>query len=299
VGFTLRYIKKVNPVLIFGILILPVLPFTTTLLINYLKNIVYPIGVMISMFQIFIASFLLLIPFCLLSGFLFTFIVQCFSQIRNKNETGSIYGYESVGSVVGDLLSGLLFIFLFSSIESLLVLTIINGLILVLMNLKKTTRKFLWAPSLVAFTALALLFIHPEKKIRNLLYPNQTIVVSKDSPYGNIVITRRENMWIVYNNNVLLFNSENFMINEETVHFAMLQHPNPKAILLVSGGLSGQITELEKYKPALIDYVEDNRWLLSLMKDTIEKKMGKNVTIHLFQAGYLTCLHWGGMPSCF
>jgi len=270
-------IKKANTILISGILILSILPFITTFLINYLKNIVFPIGAMISMVQIFFASFLLLIPFCLLSGFLFTFIVQCYSDIRDKNETGSVYGYESVGSMAGGLLSGLLFIFVFSSIESLLVLAIINGLVLFLINLKQNLS---WLPLIVILPAFALLFFHPEKKIRSWVYPNQTIVVSKDSPFGNIVITQRENMWSVYNNNVLLFDSENFMLNEEAVHFAMLQHPHPTQILLVSGGLSGQITELEKYQPALIDYVEDNRWLLALMKDTIEKKIGKNVTIH-------------------
>ena len=137
-------IKKAKTGLISGILILSVLPFITTFLINYLKNIVFPIGAMISMLQIFFASFLLLIPFCLLSGFLFTFIVQCYSEIRNKNETGSVYGYESVGSIAGGLLSGLLFIFVFSSIESLLVLAMINGLVLFLYNLEQKKQKLSW-----------------------------------------------------------------------------------------------------------------------------------------------------------
>ena len=110
-------IKKATSFLISGILILSILPFITTVLINYLKNIVFPIGAMISMLQIFFASFLLLIPFCLLSGFLFTFIVQYYSEIRDKNETGSVYGYESVGSMAGGLLSGLLFILSFRRLK--------------------------------------------------------------------------------------------------------------------------------------------------------------------------------------
>ena len=273
-------IKKAGTVIVSGLLVLSVLPFVTTFLINYLKNIVFPIGATISLFQIFYSSFLLLIPFCLVSGFLFTFIVKSFSEIRNHNETGTIYGFESVGSIAGGLLSGLLFLSVFSSIESLLVLVILNGLIFFLISLKKSEQKMIWVPLLVVIPAFILLFFHPETRIRSLVYPNQEIAVSKDSPHGNIVITRREKMWSVYNNNVLLFDSENFMVNEEAVHFAMLQHPNPEKVLLVSGGLSGQITELKKYKPATIDYVEDNRWLLAQMKDTLRKMTDES--LHVF-----------------
>lgn len=273
-------IKKASLIIIPGLLILSVLPFVTTLLLNFLKNIVFPIGAMISVFQIFFASLLLLIPFCLVSGFLFTFISDCYSGIRNQNETGRVYSYESAGSIVGGMLSGLLFIFVFSSVESLLVLTLLNGLTLFLVNLKRNMMKLDWLSMVVVVPAFALLFFHPEKKIRSWVYPNQNIEVSKDSPQGNIVITRRENMWSVYINNMLLFDSENFMMNEETVHFTMLQHLHPANVLLVSAGLSGQISELTKYNPVSIDYVEDNQWLLTLMKDTLGKMMDSSIRVY-------------------
>lgn len=277
--FPLR-INKASAVVVPGLLILSVLPFITAFLINFLKNIVFPIGAMIGVFQIIFGTLLLLIPFCLVSGYLFTFIANCYSEIGKQNETGPVYGFESVGSIIGGLLSGVLFIFVFSSIESLLVLAILNGLILSLINRSNRVRKMVWLPLLAVIPAFVLFFFQPEKKIRSWVYPNQEIEVSKDSPYGNIVITRRENMWSVYNNNVLLFDSENFMLNEEAVHFAMLQHPHPATILLVSGGLSGQITELKKYKPLSIDYVEDNRWLLALMKDTPGKMTDQSIRIY-------------------
>jgi len=262
---------RAYPAILSGLLILSVLPFITAFLINYLKNIVFPIGALISVFQIFFASMLLLMPFCLLSGFLFTSITKSYSEINSRNETGSVYGYESVGSMAGGLICGLLFIFVFSSIESLLVLVIINGLVLFLISLKRSSRKQVWIPLIIVIPCFLLLLYQPEKRIRSLVYPNQEIEVSKDSPQGNIVITRRKNLWSVYNNNTLLFDSENFMMNEEAVHFAMLQHPDPKNVLLVSGGLSGQIIELKKYGNISIDYVEDNRWLMALMKDTLKK----------------------------
>jgi spermidine synthase len=272
-------IRKAWIVIVFGLLLLSLLPFVTAFLINYLKNSVFPVGSTINVFQIFYSSLTLLIPFCLMSGFLFTFISKCYSEVRSQNETGSVYGFESAGSIIGGLLSGLLFIFVFSSIESLLVLAIINGLVLFLISLKNSSEKTSWIPLLVVIPAFVLLFFNPEKRIRSWVYPNQEITISKDSPHGNIVITRRENLWSVYTNNQLLFDSENFMLNEEAVHFAMLQHPNPENILLVSGGISGQLTELKKYQTTSIDYVEDNRWLLALMKDTLAKMTDQNTQV--------------------
>ena len=273
-------ITKTSTIILPGLLILSILPFITAFLINFLKNKVFPIGAMIGIFEIFLASLLLLIPVCLLSGYLFTFISKCYSELRNQNETGPVYGFESAGSIVGGLLSGILFIFIFSSAESLLVLALINSLVLFLISLKTGRRKLIWFCALVAFPAFAALFFQPEKVFRSWVYPNQVIEVSKDSPHGNIVITRQENMWSVYNNNILLFDSENFMMSEEAVHFAMAQHPHALNVLLVSGGLSGQITELKKYKQVSVDYVEENRWLLALMKDSLAKIMERRITLY-------------------
>jgi spermidine synthase len=277
--FPLRFRSSFS-VVFTGLLFLSVFPFATAFLINFLKNIVFPVGALIGVFQIFFSSLILLTPFCLISGFLFTFIAKSFSEIRRQNEAGIVYGFESVGSVAGGLLSGLLFVSVLSSFESLLALFLLNGVILFLISIQNNKKVIVWLPLAVAGAAFVLLFFQPETRIRSFLYPNQEIEVSKDSPHGNIVITRREKMWSVYLNNNLLFDSENFMLNEEAVHFAMLQHPNPAKVLLVSGGLSGQIAELKKYKPERIDYVEDNQWLLALMKDSLAKMTDERIFVH-------------------
>ncbi len=273
-------IKKTSGLIISGLLILTVLPFITTFLINYLKNIIFPIGAMIDVFQIFLASLLLLIPFCVVSGFLFTFISGSYSNSRGNNETGSVYGFESVGSITGGLLTGLIFIFLFSSAESLLVLAAINGFVIFLICRNKGVPALAMTSLVIGFSAITLLFFQPEKMIRRWVYPNQVIVVSKDTPYGNIVRTRQMNLTSTYINNTPLYDSENFMINEETVHFAMIQHNNPSNILVVSGDLLGQIRELMKYNPESIDCVEENRWLLALSGDSLSKIESRKIRIY-------------------
>lgn len=271
--------KKVSGIVFPALLILSVLPFITAFMINYLKNKIFPVGAMIDLFQIFTASLLLLIPFCLVSGFLFTYISGHYSEVLKKNETGTVYGIESVGSIIGGLLSALIFIFVFSSIESLLVLAAINGAAIFLIGKEKGVSGLSAASLIIVFSAVILLFLHPEKGIRKWVYPNQRIEVSKDSPYGNIVVTTRGDLRSVYTNNILMYDSENFMLNEESVHFVMGQRPSSSNILLVSGDLCGQIRELKKYNPISIDCVEENRWLLVLSTDSLSKILSEVITV--------------------
>jgi spermidine synthase len=46
----------------------------------------------------------------------------------------------------------------------------------------------------------------------------------------------------------------------------MLQHKDPKRVLLISGGISGTIPELLKYKVDKIYYVEINPWIIEIGK---------------------------------
>ena len=273
-------ITKVSLVLLPALFILSLLPLLSAFLINYLKNKIFPIGAMIDIFQIFFTSLILLIPFCLVSGFLFTFISGQYSKIKKSNETGSIYSIESVGSITGGLLSGLVFIFILSSFESLLFLAVINGIILFLISKRKGLPGMAIASLILTIAATILFFFHPEKGIRKWVYPNQEIADSKDTPWGNIVITKRENMRSIYNNNILLYDSENFMTNEEGVHFAMVQHPRPSNILVVSGDLSGEIGEIKKYNPISIDCLEENRWLLALTQGSLTGQPSEGIRLY-------------------
>ena len=71
----------------------------------------------------------------------------------------------------------------------------------------------------------------------------------------------------VYEDNSLQFYTENVMLNEEAVHFAMVQHENPEKILLISGGIAGMITEILKYDVENITYLESNPEIFRLLKD--------------------------------
>jgi spermidine synthase len=75
------------------------LPIATVFLLHYLRNIVFPVGGMIGVIESVYSSFVLLIPYCLVAGFLFSLLAQIVS--RESNLIAKVYSLEAVGSVAG------------------------------------------------------------------------------------------------------------------------------------------------------------------------------------------------------
>jgi spermidine synthase len=128
---------------------------------------------------------------------------------------------------------------------------------------------------------MAVLIKADVRKISNqVLYPGQMIIEDKETPYGQLVVTANSGQINCYENGLLLFSSGDEMNNEENVHYAVVQHDHPGNILLVSGGLSGAINEILKYKPQRVDYVELNPALLNLGKSSLAMFQKKGVFLH-------------------
>jgi spermidine synthase len=109
-------------------------------------------------------------------------------------------------------------------------------------------------------------FFNPGLRAREFLYQGHTVEYYKSSPYGNIVVTQKNEQVNFYENQVLLFSSRQPAVDEESVHFPMLQHEQPDKVLLLSGGTPGVVNELLKYDIRRLDYVEVNPWLLDAVR---------------------------------
>lgn len=240
-----------------------VLPFITVFLLNYLKNIVFLPGSLVGVMEIFFGSFILLLPFCLLSGFLFTFLSAELSFVHKSKRIDIAYALESFGSLAGGILFSFILVFLITPFQVLTILLILNLFVAVWINLRY--RKIM---VIIAFSVIVVLvsgltfFFRFDRFVKGFLYPNQEIVYLKETPYGNLAVTKIGEQHNFYENQVLLFNTLNFIANEEAVHYAMVQHRNPQNILVISGGVSGIIQEILKYPVRKVDYLEINPWLV-------------------------------------
>jgi len=88
------------------------------------------------------------------------------------------------------------------------------------------------------------------------IFPGQNLVYEGNSIYGNLVVTEFDRQYNFYENSLPLFSTGNEFSNEEKVHYAMLQKPGAKRVLLISGGVAGTTREVLKYPVSRLDYVE-------------------------------------------
>ncbi|KPK85875.1 MAG: hypothetical protein AMS27_06365 [Bacteroides sp. SM23_62_1] len=250
---------------VYALILLSLVALVIVVLLNILKNIVFQPGSMVGIYQILLTSFILLMPFCLLSGYLFTYLSVSFSTYFNRNLIHRVYAIESIGSIAGGLVLSFILVYFLKSLQ-ILSIVFLSNLILSWINREiRSSIRARWVISLVGVILIAVIFIlNIDKLVKKALYPNQELVYLKDTPYGNLAVTKSADQLNFFENTSLLFTTEDPVTNEEDVHYALLQHPEPKNILIISGGLSGIIDEILKYDVENIDYVEINPWIVKL-----------------------------------
>lgn len=273
-----KFSRKKYHIIIFQICI-AVLPLVSVFLINYLKNIVFPAGSMNDIFDVFLSSFIILLPYCFINGMLFTLLCDYYSDISKSNKINKVYSFESLGSIVAGLIYNLILIFVLESFQSLTIICIIN--LSAALFLSVSIKKNVLSIGLIFLILISIvsLFFDIDKISKGFLFSGQKIVYRKDTPFGNLIVTKLDNQINFFENGVLLFATDNVINNEELVHYAMVQHKNPKNILLISGGFSGVFDEILKYKIHKIDYLEINPYIVDAGKKYTNFKDNPKINI--------------------
>jgi spermidine synthase len=259
---------------------LAVIPAVLIGLLYELKFLLFPPGTITGLSVSLPGILLLLFPVCFLSGYLFTTFSTLFSEVQNKNVIGKAYAWESIGSLVGGLVFSIILGRFFNTSQVIGLTTgavLLSGVWLIGQNTKQKRVVFL----LCGITLPVLVFVtNPDIRIKKILYPSQQIVLDKSTRYGNLIVTQQAGQLNFYENNTLQFYTENLMNNEEAVHFAMVQHKNPKQVLLISGGISGMIKEIQKYNHPEITYLETNPEIFRYWEQVVkESQIPENVEI--------------------
>jgi len=252
-----------------GLFTLAFIPGITLFLLYWLRNIILPVGGLPGMGLILIGTGILLAPFCLLSGWLFSAVSNYLSKSMNENAISLTYGLETVGSITAGILCGMILVFLFEPFQNLAIVLLINSVILFIASryeifrIRKNFKLYLTVA--VVITSVSIIS-NLDKTALQFLFPGQEIVSFKDTPYGKLVVTEKAGQLNFFENNTLLFTTNNITTNEETVHYTLLQRPITGNILLVGSGISGVAQECLKYPLKRLDCVEINPRIQKLGK---------------------------------
>ncbi len=222
------------------------------------------------------------VPFTLLSGFMFALSVAVAYRERTParrgdsgstllaaKSVGDVYIYEALGALIAGALLSLVLLGSVGTLNIALLsglLCSLAGLSLVLTGVSRPRLRGTAAPAVVlVLTTLAL--AGPGGRLDRATVAAQWeklgFVSTSDSIYGRIVITRTGTQSSIYENGLLVASSPNRLAAEETVHLAMIQHPSPRSVLLLGGGLGGSVAEILKHPAVLtLDYVELDPYLI-------------------------------------
>jgi len=285
-SFLGRYSKKarnkVKLVIYLQIATAIIAPFVVFLIRIIRTQIALP-GELIGLLPSFFYSFILLLPFCLISGFLVTLFSYIFSENKeNKaHNINKVYIIESLGDLTAGFLFSLVLIYFLNSFESLLFVVVFNLLSAILLSVHKKEKILGYVSSaLIVIIPLALVLLNLQLLSTRILYPNQNIILDKNSIYGNIVVTEKDNQYNFYQDSFPLFSTGDVFSNEEKIHYSMLQHDNPKKVLLVSGGVSGTTKELLKYDIEKIDYLELDKNVVYAGREYTNNLESNRINVH-------------------
>ena len=221
-----------------------------------------------------LTSFCVLGPLCILSGALFTVgsrVYQTAAASSTGEATGSVYLWEAVGSSGGGVVAGLLLTRYLSSRDIAWLLALLNlmaacGLAVSRRPLRRTAMT-----GLVGIAAVLASSGWPQRWeaiSQARFWRGLHLVATRNSVYGSLAVIGTEDSRSVYENGVVLFNVPDPPAGEEAVHYALLEHPSPRSLLLIGGGLNGSIAQALRH-PTLerVDYVELDPAILDLARE--------------------------------
>ncbi|MBK7132695.1 MAG: hypothetical protein IPH69_07700 [Bacteroidales bacterium] len=261
-------IKRIN-------LIFSLSPLISLIMLVLLSRLYLNPGQTPSLLESIIFTLLVLIPFCLVSGF--TFIkLTTFAASENNFVAGKSFAIETAGGILSGLLIPILTAGLLNTYQILLLLIVMSHGYALITYYISTNRLKVFSRILILCIASVIILSNPDIFFRQLLMPGLRIKYSKDTPYGNISKGEYKGESSTYYNQRLLSYKNDAAEKEENIHYAMIQSPAPEKVLLISGSLKSHLPEILKYPVKKIFYIERDPALISLeniRKDSLTKDL--------------------------
>lgn len=269
-----------NPVLVFclcQIMLGMLIPFGI-IVARLIKSVLHvnP-GQILPVFPIMAMSFLILAPVCMTLGFIFSLGCSIYGPRHRSTAAGigNVYILEAVGSLLGGALTSVILVRLLDAFMIaciFLVINILGALFLVASSRQVRARKKIITAilGLLIFIALAWFsggLSYIDKYSLNKQWQGYDLVASKNSVYGNIAIVKKGEEFSFFESGLHMYTIPDAMRAEEATHIALLEHPGPKDILLIGGGVGGLVEEILKEPVRMIDYVELDPLLITMAQD--------------------------------
>jgi spermidine synthase len=230
-------------------------------------------GELVGPVPVLLASLVCLSVFCVVVGALFVaaarmFSLECFLDARAA--VSAAYLLEAAGSGVGGILASLVLLRFLKPFQIASIVLVLN-LLMASVLLFRMRRKQIVAAAGTAVVLAVFLFVEVapwmERQAQARQWSGFHLLESRDSIYGNLAVTETGEIRSLYENGVILANAPDEAAAEESVHYALLEHPAPRRVLLIGGGASGSIAQALRHPTVeRIDLVELDPALIGMAR---------------------------------
>ena len=231
-------------------------------------------GELVGPVPMLLTSLICLSALCILSGCLFVAAARVYQQecgVSGRVASSAAYLYEAVGSGLGGILASIVLLRFLDAFQIAVCVALLNFCMAAVL-LGPVSRKWvsIAIPSAAILAVPLVGFVAPrlEKSSQQRSWKGLCVVESRDSIYGNLVISDTGSIRSLYENGAILASAPDPNAAEEAVHYALLEHPAPKQVLLIGGGVNGSIVEALKHKTVeRLDYVELDPALIHVFQE--------------------------------
>jgi spermidine synthase len=248
--------------------------FIAIFLTRIMKSIIgIAIGESVGFFPMFYSSFLILLPVAIFHGALFTSSCRIYSMFSGQaaSSAGRVYVYETVGTLIGGIVCTYLLIPYLNTFQAFSGLALLNFFVCLVLLAPYRKTGLVQKTILVVLSVLILLsgylvFAGQADRLHDYSikaqWKNHNIVHYQNSQYGNICVVENQGQYIFFQDGVpsVITPIPDIPFVEEFVHLPLLAHPEPRKLLILSGGAGGIINEALKHSSIeTIEYANIHR----------------------------------------
>lgn len=197
-----------------------------------------------------------LAPPAMAVGYLFTAAARITSA-RTPGASSRLYGWEAVGALVSGLLFSLVLAGRVPHLPQLWIVAGGMGIGVVGLTDEGRRRRWLTIPAfLVCFVLPAFwLASHDSSSIEGSFDRQRqggTVVAHGDSPYGRLVLAEMSGQLALYRDGRLDHAFPDPWNRRPPVHMALAQHPDPRKVLIIGGGIPDRLEAALEHHPARV-----------------------------------------------
>ncbi len=210
-------------------------------------------GSSVGFYPTFAYTFITIAPYGLLLGFVLPYSLFVLRLEKPDYPGAFIYMTDNIGDVTGGALFSFILVYLVTPMQAVFLsnLPLLAAACFLFISIRRHHPAAFIGTGLALTILLTGIFMEPASLVTSKGEP----VYYHESRYGRIAVYKDKEQFTLFMDGTPVFSNQNLTMAEETIHYPLSQSTNPQKILMISAQ-GGMFEELQKYRPARIDYVE-------------------------------------------